>query len=67
MVLGGDTAVYLAGSVDKMFVARPHRRVTDQGRFTPVLAKRFTVVASGVREVTRTAVSANSVVRGADA
>ena len=63
LVLGGDTIVYLADNVDKMFVVEQHGRVIDEGRLTPLQAKRFTEAATGAREVTRTDVDPSRVVR----
>ena len=67
LVLGGDAIVYLADSVGKMFVVEQHGRVIDEGRLTPLQAKRFTEVATGAREVTRTDVDLGRVVRHAGA
>ena len=67
LVLGGDTIVYLADNVDKMFVVLQHGQVIDEGRLTPLQAKRFTEAAVGAREVTRTSVDAERVVVGTTA
>ena len=67
LVLGGDAIVYLTDNVGKMFVVEQHRRVIDEGRLTPLQAKRFTEAATGAREVTRTEVDLSRVVRHADA
>lgn len=67
LVLGGDTIVYLTDDVGKMFVVEQHGRVIDEGRLTPLQAKRFTEAATGARAMTRTTVYPASVVGPADA
>ena len=67
LVLGGDTIVYLADNVGKMFVVEQHGQVIDEGRLTPLQAKRFTEAAVVAREVTRTSVDTERVVMGATA
>ena len=67
LVLGGDTIVYLADNVGKMFVVEQHGRVIQEGRLTPIQAKQFTEAATGAREVTRTTVYPASVAGPADA
>ena len=42
-----------------------HGQVVDEGRLTPLQAKRFTEAATGAREVTRTEVDLSRVVRRA--
>ena len=65
LVLGGDAIVYLADSVGKMFVVEQHGRVVDEGRLTPLQAKRFTEAATGAREVTRTPIDFGCIVHQA--
>lgn len=67
LVLGGGAIVYLADSVGKMFVVEQHGQVIDEGRLTPLQAKRFTEAATGAREVTRAEVDLRRVVRHANA
>lgn len=67
LVLGDDTIVYLADNVDKMFVVEQHGQVIDEGRLTPLQAKRFTEAATGARAVTRTTLYPASVAGPADA
>ena len=67
LVLGGGSVVYLADSVGKIFVVEQHGRVVDEGRLTPLQAKRFTEAATGARAVTRTPVYPASVAGPADA
>ena len=67
LVLGGDAIVYLADNVGKMFVVEQHGQVIEEGRLTPLQAKRFTEAATGAREVTRTTVDLASFTGRADA
>ena len=67
LVLGGGAVVYLADNVDKMFVFEQHGQVVDEGRLTPLQAKRFTEAATGARAVTRTDIDLGRVVRHAGA
>ena len=67
LVLGGNTIVYLADDVGKVFVALQHGQVVDEGQLTPLQAKRFTEAATGARAVTRTALYPASVTGPADA
>ena len=67
LVLGGGAVVYLADSVGKIFVVEQYGQVVDEGRLTPLQAKRFTETATGAREVTRTDIDLGRVVRHAGA
>ena len=65
LVLGDGSIVYLTDNVGKMFVVEQHGRVIDEGRLTPLQAKRFTEAATGAREVTRTPIHLGRVVHHA--
>ncbi len=67
LVLGPDTIVWLVNPADKLFVALQHGQVIDEGRVTALQAKRFTLAAKGVREITRTTVDLNCMVGRATA
>lgn len=67
LVLGGGTIVYLVDVENKTFVVEQHGQVIDQGRLSPLQAKRFTDVATGAKEVTRSTVDLNSLVHSAAA
>lgn len=67
LVLGPGTIVYLADTVDKIFVVEQHGQVIDQGRLGPLQAKHFTEAATGARELARTALDLNSLVHAASA
>lgn len=67
LVLGPGTIVYLADTVDKIFVVEQHGQVIDQGRVSPLQAKHFTEAATGAREIARTVVDLNSLVHSASA
>lgn len=65
LVLGGGTIVYIADTLNRVFVVEQHGQVIDQGRITPLQAKRFTEAATGTRDVARTTIDLNSLVSGA--
>lgn len=67
LVLGDSTIVYVADPPNKVFVIEQHGAVIDQGRITPLQAKRFTEAATGAREITRTLIDLNSIVESASA
>ncbi len=67
LVLGPVTIVYLADTVDKIFVVEQHGQVIDQGRLSPLQAKHFTEAATGAREIARTAFDLGSFTHGATA
>ena len=67
LVLGSDTTVWLVNPEEKRFVIEQHGQVIDEGRITALQAKRFTLAAKGVREITRTTVNLNCLVGRATA
>lgn len=67
LVLGGGTLVYVADPLNKVFVIEQHGAVIDEGRITPLQAKRFTDAATGARELERTVVNLNSLIHVASA
>lgn len=54
LVLGPGTIVWLVDVANKVYVVEQHGQVIDQDRLSPLLAKRFTDAATGVRELERT-------------
>jgi len=67
LVLGPDMIVWLVDVENKSYVVEQHGQVIDQGRLSPLQAKRFTEAATGVREIVRTVVDLNSLVYEASA
>jgi hypothetical protein len=61
LVLGPSTIVWLVDVPTRAFVVEQHGRVIDQGRLSPLQAKRFTEAATGARELERTVVDNNLV------
>ena len=67
LVLGPGTIVWVVDVSTKAFVVEQHGQVIDQGRLSPLQAKRFTDAATGARELERTIVDLNSLVHAASA
>ena len=67
LVLGPDTIVWVVDVPTRAFVVEQHGQVIDQGRLSPLQAKRFTDAATGARELERTIVDLNSLVHAASA
>jgi len=67
LVLAPDTIVWVVDPLNRVFVVEQHGQVIDQGRLSPLQAKRFTEAASGAREITRTTINLNRLARGASA
>ena len=67
LVLGPGTIVWVVDVSTRAFVVEQHGQVIDQGRLSPLQAKRFTDAATGAREVTRSTIDLNSLVHGAAA
>jgi hypothetical protein len=67
LVLGPDAIVWVVDVLDKVFVVEQHGRVIDQGRLSPLQAKRFTEAATGARKIARTVVDLNRLVHSASA
>lgn len=67
LVLGPGTMVWVMDVPTKAFVVEQHGHVIDQGRLSPLQAKRFTDAATGARELERTVINLNSLVHVASA
>lgn len=67
LVIGPDTVVWLVDVENKAFVVEQHGQVIDQGRLSPLQAKRFTEAATGAREIARTVVDLHNLVHAASA
>ncbi len=65
LVLGSDTTVWLVNPKEKQFVVEQHGQVIDEGRIAALQAKRFTLAATGTREITRTTVDLNCLLESA--
>lgn len=67
LVLAPGTIVWVVDVPTRAFVVEQHGHVIDQGRLSPLQAKRFTDAAIGAREIARTVVDLNSLVHAASA
>ncbi len=67
LVLGPGTIVWVVDVPTRVFVVEQHGHILDQGRLSPLQAKRFTDAATGAREIARTDIDVNSLVHAASA